>query len=103
MFLVTCWAGLQWTLLLALPLPPQPWEYQLSALVSLRRCFHKSTNADPLKSGPSQNCSTCAPRPTLGAVKTAETLTQPCLCVHMQSPQLLRPDLTRLCKHPFSV
>ena len=45
--------GSQSTLLLALPsAPPQLWECQQSALVSLRDCFHKATSADPLKSGP---------------------------------------------------
>ena len=49
----TLCAGSQSTLLLALPsAPPQLWECQQLALVSLRHCFHKATSADPLKSGP---------------------------------------------------
>ena len=34
------------------PHPPQLWECYLSAMLSFRLCFQKSTSADPLKSGP---------------------------------------------------
>ena len=75
---VACRAGSQNTLLLALPLAPsQSWISQKLAL-SLRHCFHRSTEVR------SWNCRSPALGPTVGATAAAPTLARP-------SPDLYMP------------
>ena len=93
---VTCRAGSQNTLLLALPLAPSQSCISQKLALSLRHCFHKSTSTDPLKSGPGTAVVMhLAPRwelwrqlrPWPGPAPT---------CTCPQSPQLLTLDTFQL-------
>ena len=90
---VTCHAGLQSTVLLALPLTqPQLWECQQLALIFLRHFFHKATSTDPLKSGP-RTIVVAHLDPLWELWRQPRSWPSPApTCIHPQSPQLLKPD-----------
>ena len=70
--------GLTNTLSLARPsAPPQLWVSWQSALVPLRLCFYKATNAGRSTEVRSLDCSICTSGPSAGAVEAAQTLACP--------------------------